>query len=944
MNNQGQPGQPGPAAGQAAPAANRASPMYRPEMMRNLPILNDEEKAKYERGLRQLWNHFETHPEESAQHQDAKKKIQDFTKMLLNKLQQRRFQVQQQQQAQQQQAGQQTQQQQQQSQPAQASTPQQQQSQLPQQQAQQQAANQNAGGVTVKTEPKTESTPATTAEPAQAPTPASAPAPAATAPTPATTQQTPQTSQFPEHILVHIRSMTFHPPMSVIDKGTEAAARWSNDFKAKYLRALMQMDQQGTQMKRIDQVIRDRQEKGNPYTPDEIKQLQIRREHANKMYQEAHKFVDNFRKSQETINKQRAAAGQATGARPQQPQQQQQQPSPAVAAAQNPATQAGAQPSPVPAAAGTPVMQNQNATAVNAALEAAKNQAARNTPPNQQAQQAHQAQQQAQAQAQQQQQQQQQQQAAQQQTQTQAQVQAPTPSAPTPTTSQPAQPQQAVAPPPPQQQQQQQQQAQQQHQQQLQQQQQQQQQQQMQQQQQQQMQQQQQHQQAMAAQQQQQQQQQAQQAQQQQHPPPVNTAIASVSAAGGLPSAGTPTQNRVATPQSAVAGGPGQALSHSAAVSRANQRMNSQTSIPLQQQQPTSTPGSAGAQGVMGSGAIPQQPSHPTQPTQTLVSKLPIPKQLPEKATAVPTPVAMTGGAGAGRPTYTGGGGVAGGVMGQPAMTKIPAYVHEAEGDHVLSKKKLDELVRQVCGGSGEGQDPNMLTPEVEESVLTMADSFVDNVLETACRNAKERGSKVLEIRDIQLVLERTYNIRVPGYSSDELRTVRKIQPSTAWITKMSAIQAAKQAPAPKKKRASVKRGVAKSVRFFEGEESGNSDGGASRATTPVPGFSQSVTPVKGSSKAAPAKGSSVTSTPVKGSSKAAATAKGSSRTSTPAKSRQTASGSLQGFGSGFGSSGANSPAKGPAMIQYPTPEEWNENSSDNQHYPDQIEINWKKA
>lgn len=73
-----------------------------------------------------------------------------------------------------------------------------------------------------------------------------------------------------------------------------------------------------------------------------------------------------------------------------------------------------------------------------------------------------------------------------------------------------------------------------------------------------------------------------------------------------------------------------------------------------------------------------------------------------------------------------------------------------------------------------------------------MADSFVDDVLHAACRLAKERGSKVLEVRDIQLVLERTYNIRVPGYSSDELRTVRKVQPAPGWITKMSAIQAAK--------------------------------------------------------------------------------------------------------------------------------------------------------
>ncbi|KAK1673875.1 hypothetical protein BDP55DRAFT_694998 [Colletotrichum godetiae] len=705
MNNQGQPGQ--AAAGQTVPSA-RQPPMYRPEMMRNLPILNDEEKQKYERGLRQLWNHYETHPEESAQHQDAKKKIQDFTKMLLNKLQQRRMQVQQQQQAQQQAAQQQQQggqqAQQQQSQPAQPAAPTQQ-AQPAQQQAPAAAASQaNVGGVTIKTEPKTENTTTTTAaEPAHAPTPA--PAPAAAAPTPTAPQQAPQATQFPDHILAHIRQMTFNPPQGILDKGQEAAARWSNDFKAKYLRALMQMDQQGIQIRRIDAHVKNQQEKGALGT-DEAKQLQIRRDHAQKMHTEAQTFVQNFRKSQEGINKARAAVAAAAAAgqtaasasaaaaqqRPPSQQQQQQQNSPAVAASQPPSTQpGGAQASPAPTAQGTPATQNaQNpTTAVNAAIEAAKNQqmtaaaaAGQGTPPQQQQQLPQQHQQQAQQQQQQQLQQQQQQLRQQQiqQQQAQAAAQAAASSAATPTTSQAPQAQQPMASAP---------------------------------------------QQTMN--------------QGQHHPPPVNTAIASVSAGGGLPSAGTPTQ-RVATPH------------HSAA-----------TSVPVQQA--TGTPGSAGAHAQ-----VPQQQhAHPTQPTQTLQSKLPIPKQLPEKATSVPQPVAMAGGAGAGP----------GGVMGQPAISKIPAYVHEAEGDH-------------VCGGNAEGQEINMLTPEVEESVLAMADSFVDNVLETACRNAKERGSKVLEIRDIQLVLERTYNIRVPGYSSDELRTVRKIQPSTAWITKMSAIQAAK--------------------------------------------------------------------------------------------------------------------------------------------------------
>ncbi|CZT00181.1 related to general RNA polymerase II transcription factor TAF12 [Rhynchosporium graminicola] len=183
--------------------------------------------------------------------------------------------------------------------------------------------------------------------------------------------------------------------------------------------------------------------------------------------------------------------------------------------------------------------------------------------------------------------------------------------------------------------------------------------------------------------------------------------------------------------------------------------------------------------------------SHPTAPrseANVITNKMPIPKHLPERATQLPTQVQMQ----QARPTYTGGPSNGGSVISQPVIPKVPAYSMEGEGDHVLSKKKLDELVRQVTGG-GQGLDSGEgLTPDVEESVLNVADNFVDQVLQAACRNAKERGSKTLEIRDIQLTLERGYNIRIPGYSSDEIRTVRKIQPSPAWISKMSAVQAAK--------------------------------------------------------------------------------------------------------------------------------------------------------
>ena len=76
--------------------------------------------------------------------------------------------------------------------------------------------------------------------------------------------------------------------------------------------------------------------------------------------------------------------------------------------------------------------------------------------------------------------------------------------------------------------------------------------------------------------------------------------------------------------------------------------------------------------------------------------------------------------------------------------------------------------------------------------MLQIADDFVDQVITSACKLAKVRNSTTLEIRDIQLVLERNYNIRIPGYASDEIRTVRKFAPAQGWVAKMSAVQAAK--------------------------------------------------------------------------------------------------------------------------------------------------------
>ncbi|KAL8721747.1 MAG: hypothetical protein Q9225_001645 [Loekoesia sp. 1 TL-2023] len=209
-------------------------------------------------------------------------------------------------------------------------------------------------------------------------------------------------------------------------------------------------------------------------------------------------------------------------------------------------------------------------------------------------------------------------------------------------------------------------------------------------------------------------------------------------------------------------------LSHQAAITQSAQKYTQHT------YQNSAAQSTSHAHPQM-SGRDPQNNNH----------KMPIPKDL---KVPQPQPVAM----GPARPTFTGGpSNGAMGPMGQPAIQKHPGYVLEGDGERVLGRKKLEELVRQVTGGV-DGEEGETLTAAAEETLLDVADDFVDQVVTAACKLAKLRSSQTLELRDIQLVLERNYNIRIPGYASDELRTVKKVQPTPGWTQKLAAVQAAK--------------------------------------------------------------------------------------------------------------------------------------------------------
>jgi len=62
------------------------------------------------------------------------------------------------------------------------------------------------------------------------------------------------------------------------------------------------------------------------------------------------------------------------------------------------------------------------------------------------------------------------------------------------------------------------------------------------------------------------------------------------------------------------------------------------------------------------------------------------------------------------------------------------------------------------------------LDADAEEQVLLLADDFLDKVLKQSIRLSKHRGSKTLDVQDIQLILAKHWGIVVPGLGAPNLK------------------------------------------------------------------------------------------------------------------------------------------------------------------------------
>ncbi|TDL26073.1 hypothetical protein BD410DRAFT_564785 [Rickenella mellea] len=127
-----------------------------------------------------------------------------------------------------------------------------------------------------------------------------------------------------------------------------------------------------------------------------------------------------------------------------------------------------------------------------------------------------------------------------------------------------------------------------------------------------------------------------------------------------------------------------------------------------------------------------------------------------------------------GRPTLSGG--IAAG-----RMSGTPSHIARSSDDSSMlgvnessNRRKNspnDQSMRRSIQDLVSSIDPNIkIEPEVEDLLLDIADEFIDSVTNFGCRLAKHRGGDTLEVRDLQLHLERNHNIRIPGFASDETR------------------------------------------------------------------------------------------------------------------------------------------------------------------------------
>lgn len=110
-------------------------------------------------------------------------------------------------------------------------------------------------------------------------------------------------------------------------------------------------------------------------------------------------------------------------------------------------------------------------------------------------------------------------------------------------------------------------------------------------------------------------------------------------------------------------------------------------------------------------------------------------------------------------------------------------------GPHMapLIGQRIDSLIKEI--------DPNYgIEPDAEEQVLQLADDFLEKVTNQAVRLAQHRGSKTVDVRDLQIVLAKNFGIVVPGLGMPPARSINRTSTTSKVSSSLTTVAPTKRA------------------------------------------------------------------------------------------------------------------------------------------------------
>ncbi|KAJ3227059.1 Transcription initiation factor TFIID subunit 12 [Clydaea vesicula] len=100
-----------------------------------------------------------------------------------------------------------------------------------------------------------------------------------------------------------------------------------------------------------------------------------------------------------------------------------------------------------------------------------------------------------------------------------------------------------------------------------------------------------------------------------------------------------------------------------------------------------------------------------------------------------------------------------------------------------IINNKIETLFKEETGDQADGA--------VKDVLLNMADNFIDQVMVFAtqlCLHRMRESKNVLDVTDIQLALERNWNVRIPGFT-DHLKIPKKFPQNQNYNNRSAALK-----------------------------------------------------------------------------------------------------------------------------------------------------------